>query len=42
MAILVVGVDTSKSVFQLSLAETRHLETTNQPDTLDAPDAKVC
>jgi len=32
MAISVVGVDLSKSVFQLSLAETGQLETTNQPD----------
>jgi len=40
MAISVVGVDLSKSVFQLSIAETRHLKPPLQPDALDAVDAR--
>ena len=36
MAISVVGVELSKSVFQLSIAETRHLETATQLDEADA------
>ena len=39
MAIPVVGVDLSKSVFQLSIAETRHQKHPTQPDALDEADA---
>lgn len=41
MAISVVGVDLSKSVFQLSIAETRHQKLPPQPDAQAAIDEFV-